>query len=183
MSQASSAASAAQIDILVVIDTEYIKSHFPRNTDPNNAPGIDHNSQYMIGYSPRGIVSGQGTADLSFRANVGDYVSFRGSSIQQNSDDSVILYGIKYWVGDKVFNTFTTNIVTRNRAVQPNPDQPNGIPPVLTVQNFTSYDSKIARGGTENFYVYIAVYTLASDGQTQELYGYYYWDPQVVVPA
>ncbi|CAM4014238.1 MULTISPECIES: inclusion body family protein [Flavobacterium] len=182
MSQ-SLTASSAQIDVLVVIDTEYIKNNFPRNTDPNNAQGINHNSQYMICYSPRGIVSGQGTADLSFKANVGDNVSFRSTSIQQNSDDAVILYGIKYWKGDKVFNTFTTNIVTRNRAVQPDPDQLNGIPPILTSQNFTSYDSKIARGGTENFYVYIAVYTLASDGQTQELYGYYYWDPQVVVPS
>ena len=177
------AASSAQIDVLVVIDTEYIKNNFPKNTDPNNAQGIDHNSQYMICYSPRGIVSGQGSADLSFKANAGDNVSFRGTSIQQNSDDAVILYGIKYWKGDKVFNTFTTNIVTRNRAVQPDPGQLNGIPPILTTQNFTSYDSKIARGGTENFYVYIAVYTLASDGQAQELYGYYYWDPQVVVPS
>lgn len=179
----TSRASSAQIDILVVIDTEYIKNNFPKNTDPINAPGINHSSQYMICYSPRGIVSGQGTADLSFRANAGDNVSFRGTSIQQNSDDSVILYGIKYWQGDRVFNNFTTDIVTRNRAVQPNPDQANGIPPVLTVQNFTSYDSKVARGGTENFYVYIAVYTLAGDGQTQELYGYYYWDPQIVVPS
>lgn len=182
MSQ-SAAASSAQIDILVVIDTEYIKKNFAKNTDPNNPLGINHSSQYMICYSPRGIVSGQGTADLSFRANAGDNVSFRGTSIQQNSDDSVILYGIKYWSGDKVFNSFVTDIVTRNRAVQPNPDQPNGIPPVTTVQNFTSYDSKIARSGTENFYVYIAVYTLADDGQTQQLYGYYYWDPQVVVQA
>ena len=182
MSQ-SELASSAQIDILVVIDTEYIKNNFAKNTDPTNPQGMDHNSQYMVAYSPRGIVSGQGTADLSFRANAGDNVSFRGTSIQQNSDDSVILYGIKYWEGDYVFNNFTTDIVTRNRAVQPDPTLPNGLPPVLTVQNFTSYDSKIARGGTENFYVYIAVYTLAEDGQTQELYGYYYWDPQVVVPA
>lgn len=176
-------ASSEQIDILVVIDTEYIKKNFSKNTDPNNAQAINHSSQYMICYSPRGIVSGQGTADLSFKANAGDNVSFRGTSIQQNSDDSVILYGIKYWKNDKVFNTFVTDIVTRNRAVQPDPNQLNGIPPILTSQNFTSYDSKIARGGTENFYVYIAVYTLASDGQKQELYGYYYWDPQIVVGA
>ncbi|PAM94339.1 DNA-directed RNA polymerase subunit beta [Flavobacterium sp. IR1] len=178
-----SQASSADIDILVVIDTEYIKKNFPKNTDPTKALGINHSSQYMICYSPRGIVSGQGTADLSFKANVGDRVYFRATSIQQNSDDAVILYGIKYWAGAKVFNAFVTDITTRNRAVQPNPDQPNGIPPVLTQQNFTSYNASIARGGTENFYVYIAVYTLTADGQGQELYGYYYWDPQVVVPV
>jgi nematocidal protein AidA len=176
-------ASSVQIDILVVIDTEYITNNYPKNTDPTQAQGINHSSQYMICYSPRGINSGQGTADLSFKANVGDNVSFRATSIQQNSDDAVIIYGVTYWKNDKVFNSFTTNIITRNRAVQPNPDQLNGIPPVLTIQNFTSYDSKIARNGTENFYVYIAVYTTGDDGQTQELYGYYYWDPQVVVPS
>lgn len=176
-------ATAEQIDVLVVIDTEYIKNKFPKNSNPDAAQGIDHLSQYMICYSPRGIVSGQGTADLSFKANVGDNVSFRGTSIDQNSDDAVILYGIKYWKGDRVFNSFTTNIVSRNRAVQPDPSKPNGIPPIQTKQNFTSYDSKIGSGGTENFYVYIAVYTMGSDGQTQELYGYYYWDPQVVVPS
>lgn len=176
-------ASNEQIDVLVVIDTEYIKNNYPKNSDPNQAKGINHNSQYMICYSPRGIVGGQGTADLSFKANVGDNVAFRATSIQQNSDDAVIIYGVKYWKGDKVFNTFTTNIITRNRAVQPDPDQLNGIPPLQVQQNFTSYDSKIARGGTENFYVYIALYTLAGDGQTQELYGYFYWDPQVVVPS
>ncbi|WP_316636396.1 inclusion body family protein [uncultured Flavobacterium sp.] len=182
MSQ-SAAASWAQIDILVVIDTEYIKKNFSKNSNPNDPREINHNSQYMICYSPRGIVSGQGTADLSFRANAGDYVSFRGTSIQQNSDDSVILYGVRYWSGDRVFYNCTTDIVTRKRAVQPNPDKQDGIPPVLTVQNFTSCNSKMARGGTENFCVYIAVYTVTADGQGQELYGYYYWVPQVVVPV
>lgn len=184
MSNEILAASTEQIDILVVIDTEYIKSKYPKQENPQKESpvGIDHNSQFMICYSPRGIVSGQGTADLSFRANVGDNVSFRGTSIQQNSDDAVIIYGIEYWKGDRVFNTFTTNIVTRNQAVQPNPDEQDGIPPLKVPQNFTSYDSKIRKGGTENFYVRIALYTMADDGQTQNLYGYFYWDPQVVVP-
>ena len=135
----------------------------------------------MIGYSPRGINSGQGTADLSFKANVGDLVSFRGTSIEQNSDDSVIVYGIKYWKGDKVFNRFISNKVVRSGAVQPNNTTDSGLPPVHKSQNFLSLDSIIAKSGTENFYVYIALYTLSSNGNSQEPYGYYYWDPQVTV--
>ena len=175
--------SAEQIDVMVVIDTAYIKSNYGPNDRMDNPVGINHNSQYMLCNSPRGVNGGQGTAALSFNADAGDYVSFRACSMQANSDDAVILYGIKHWSRDQVFNTFTSDIVTRNRAVQPDPSKLNGVPPVLTQQNFTSYDTKIARGGTENFYVYIAVYNLAADGQTQELYGYYYWDPQVVVPT
>jgi hypothetical protein len=178
------ASSAEQINILIVIDTDYVMDHNPNpSKDPANPTGIDHSSQRMICYDPRGVVSGQGTADLNFKANPGDLVSFTGTSIYDNSDSAVIVYGIKYWSGDHVFNNFVTNLVTRNRAVMPDPSQPNGIPPTQQKISFASYDSKVSGGGTENFYVYIAVYKLADDGQTQELYGYFYWDPTVTVPV
>ena len=65
----------------------------------------------------------------------------------------------------------------------PDPGTANGIPPTHQKISFASYDSRISSGGTEKFYVYIAVYTLDSDGQTQSLYGYFYWDPTVTVPV
>lgn len=176
------AASNVQIDVLIVIDTEYIKRIYPNpSKDPNNPTGINHSSQYMVCYDPRGIVSGQGTADLNFKANAGDYVAFRATSVYQNSDDAVIVYGIKYWSGTQVFNQFVPDLVNRQRAVMPDVTTPNGIPPVLASINFTSYDSKIAKSGTENFYVNIGLYVLDTDGQTQKLFGYFYWDPTVTV--
>jgi nematocidal protein AidA len=171
-------------NILVVIDTEYVKKTYPNGSkDPNHPTGINHSSQFMIATGTRGIVSGQGTADLSFKLNVGDYASFAGTSIYGNSDDAVILYGIKHWSGEDVFNTFVPNVITRNRAVQPDPSQvaSGGIPPLHVKQNFNSLDSKVKVSGTENFYVYIAIYTLEDDGQTQSLFGYYYWDPTITV--
>ena len=178
------ASSAQQVNILVVIDTDYIIEHNPSpSKDPTKPTGVDHNSQYMICHSPRGIVSGQGTADLNFRANVGDTVSFTGTSIYANSDAAVILYGIRFWKGDNVLGTFTANVLTRNRAVMPDPTSPNGLPAIQQKINFASYDSRVSRGGTENFYVDIAVYKLGDDGQTQNLYGYFYWDPTVTVPT
>lgn len=178
------AASAEQIDILVVIDTEYIKRTYGPNSHAKTEPvGINHSSQFMISTGARKILGGQGTADLSFQANVGDNVSFRGVSIYEDSDDAVIVYGIKHWSGDKVFNQFITNSVTRKYAAQPDPDSPSmdGLPAKKVSQSFQSLDSKIRQAGVENFYVYIALYTLANDGQTQDLYGYYYWDPQITV--
>ncbi|MFN8393094.1 MAG: inclusion body family protein [Bacteroidia bacterium] len=175
-------ASSETINVLIVIDTDYVKAHYPNGSKDKTKPtGINHSSQFMICADPRGVVSGQGTADLVFKANVGDNVSFRGTSIYQNSDDAVIVYGIKYWSGDQVFNTFVTDMVTLTGAVQPDPAQLDGLPAKNVTQSFTSLDSKVARAGKENFYVYFALYTLDGTGEKQTLFGYYYWDPQIQV--
>lgn len=176
-------ASAVFIDVLVVIDTEYVKSHYSQqvNPDPNKPVGINHASQFMIANDPRGIVSGQGTADLNFRAKTGDYVQFRATSIYQNADDAVMVYAIDFWQGINVFNDFNCQIITRTKAVQPNPATANGLPALNVTENFTSLDSKVAKIGTEDFYVKFALYTLAPDGETQQLYGYFYWDPTITV--
>ncbi len=180
--KAALAASAQQINILIVIDTEYVKANYPHpSQDPNNPTGINHNSQFMICTGSRGSVTGQGTADLSFQANPGDYVSFAGTSIYDNSDDAVIVYGIKYWQGDHVFNQFVPDVVKRQKAVMPDPNTTNGLPALQGPVSFSSFDAKVSQAGTENFYVYFALYTLASDGETQNLFGYYYWDPQIRV--
>lgn len=183
MSEMQLNASNITINVLVVIDTDLIMAQHPRQTTPNQASpvGLVHTSQYMIATDPRGINSGQGTADLSFKANVGDYVSFTGTSIYDNSDSAVIVYGINYWNGDKVFNTFVPNTITRNNAAVPNSDSSNGLPAMLQSRNFVNYSAQVSRKGTENFYVYIALYSLNDDGETQSLYGYFYWDPQITV--
>jgi len=186
MEENLSNASLISIDILTVIDTEYIKAKYgPNNNSPSNPVPIDHNSQFLICTDTRGIISGQGTADLNFRANAGDLVSFRGTSIYQNSDDAVIVYGIvknnNVPKSVDVFNQFVTNIVERNGAVQPNPKQLNGLPAIQVKQSFLSYDSKVARSGMEAFLVNIALYTMDRTGQNQVLYGYYSWDPTITV--
>lgn len=170
------------MNVLVVIDTEYIKTTYPNpSKDKNHPTGINHLSQFMIVTGSRGIISGQGTADLHFKANPGDDVSFTGTSIYANSEDAVIVYGIKFWSGTQVFNQFVPNLVTRNRAVMPDPNTQDGLPPLQAQITFSGYEAKVARSGTENFYVYIALYTLADDGNTQNLFGYFYWDPAITV--
>jgi hypothetical protein len=173
--------SARNINVLVVIDTEYIKKAYGPNQNKTSPVGIDHNSQFMICTGSRGIISGQGSADLNFRANPGDNVAFTGVSIYDNSDDAVILYGISYWQKDQVFGKFVSNVVTRKHAVMPNDDSSNGLPANQTSIAFASYGATVEKGGTEDFYVDIALYTLDDDGETQKLYGYYYWDPSITV--
>lgn len=182
MKNTPSDSSAESIDVLIIIDTEYVKDRYPTpSRDPDHPTPIDHNSQFMICNDPRGVVSGQGKADLNFKANPGDFVSFRGTSIYDNSDDAVIIYGIKYWEGDHVFNQFVPNLVTRKGAVMPDTNTGNGLPAIHGSLNFNSLDSRVKSGGTENFYVFFALYTLADDGESQNLLGYYFWDPTVTV--
>jgi hypothetical protein len=173
--------SARNINVLVVIDTEHIKNTYGPNPNKDAPIGIAHDSQFMICTGSRSIISGQGTADLNFRANPGDNVAFTGVSIYDNSDDAVIVYGISYWQRDKVFNQFVPNLVTRKNAVMPNNDTPDGLPATQTTLTFATFASTVAKSGTEDFYVDIALYTMSDDGATQELYGYYYWDPTITV--
>ncbi|MBR8842173.1 MULTISPECIES: inclusion body family protein [Pseudoalteromonas] len=177
-------ASSESINVLIVIDTEYVKAHYPHPSQDQNSPTpIDHNSEFMIASDPRGIVSGQGTAVLNFRANAGDNVSFSGTSIYGNADDAVIIYGIKQFGGTQVFNTFVTNSVNRTEAAVPNVNSGNnnGLPAAHVSTNFMTLDSKVRNSGTENFQVQFALYTLSSDGQSQSLLGYYQWDPTITV--
>jgi hypothetical protein len=176
------ASSAASINVLIVIDTEYVKATYPNpSQDPANPTGINHSSQFMICTGSRAPVTGQGSADLGFTANPGDLVSFFGESIYANSDDAVIVYGIKYWSGDHVFNQFTPDQVQRKGAVVPDVTTSNGLPAVHITGNFMSLDTRVAAAGQENFYVYFALYTLDSTGENQNLFGYYYWDPSITV--
>jgi hypothetical protein len=101
----------------------------------------------------------------------------------------VIVYGIKINPNPPinpnvdVFNQFLANGVIRNFAAQPDPNPPStdGLPARRVQQSFLSLNSMVKQSGTEAFLVYIALYTLADDGQTQNLYGYYYWDPTITV--
>jgi len=181
MTQSALMSSSQQINVLVVIDTDYVKSHYPNpSKDPANPTGIDHNSQFMICTDPRGGIQNQGTADLQFAALPGDTVSFAGVSIYNNADDAVVLYGIKYWKGDNVFNQFVPDLVVHSGAAQPDPTTSNGLPVQNVPQSFSSFDSKVMKAGTENFYVQFGLYQLVG-GEQQELFGYFYWDPSIQV--
>jgi len=175
------AASAVSINILIVIDTEYVKQHFPNGSkNPDQPTGIDHSSQFMLCTGSRRPVTGQGTADLGFTANPGDFASFYGQSIYGNADDAVVIYGIKHWSGDNVFNQFTTDAIKRTGAVFP--AVPSGVPATNGPASFISLDSRVSGKGKENFYVYFGLYTLDNNtGENQTLFGYYYWDPSVTV--
>jgi len=175
--------SSEQINVLVVIDTNYILGKLPdRRTNPRKPTVVDRDGLYMIVASPQGVAGGQGTADLDFRAKAGDVVSFTGTSISASSDAAVILYDIRLRKGEQVLEPRgRLQKVTRQGAVMPDPTKPDGLPPARQSISYTSYQAEVQQAGKASFSVYIAIYTLAEDGQTQELYGYFCWHPSVTV--
>ncbi|WP_343745592.1 inclusion body family protein [Chitinophaga sp.] len=185
----------ADIEITIVIDTNYvIKYCEDNNLDPSkstqeNPYPIDHDSEYMVCTGSRGIISGQGTADLSFKAHVEDTVSFRAVSASDNQDNAVILYNIlkntnpNITPNDDVFDTFQYTPVTRIGAAVPNPDiNSNGLPAKQKSVTFYSYKATVGMPGTEAFMVNFALYTLDDSGNNQIPYGYFQWDPTITVP-
>jgi hypothetical protein len=178
--------SIENINIMVVVDAEsIITENSNPSLDSNNPTMINHNNQFMICSNSEGLtISNQGTGNLSFSGLTGDLVSFRGVTASGNSVNSIIIYDIQNMnPGNGVFNAFTENIITRSKAVIPNPNSPskNGLPAINSPEEFYSYSSQISQMGSENFIVKFALYTLDSSHENQVLYGYFGWDPQINV--
>jgi nematocidal protein AidA len=176
-------ASPASIKILVVVDAEYIKKHYPKQSNPDwkNPVGVDHNCYFLFADDPRGIISGQGTADLNFRARVGDSVQLTGVSFDDNDEDAVIVYGTRKRSGDDLFYQFLIQMIRRKCVVFPDPNSPNfnGLPPLHVPKDFGYLYSKVTRMGMELIDIEFGLYTLDDDGQTQSLYGYFFGDANV----
>lgn len=100
----------------------------------------------------------QGVADIIFIANPGDAGAFFGTSIYENSDDAVVVYGVKHDKGDNVFNKYSPNLVARTGAIMPDPDANNWLPEINAKINFSSYDSKF-RGARKKHFLFTLHYT------------------------
>jgi nematocidal protein AidA len=171
--------------ILIVIDTEYVMTHYPKQSKPlwRKPVLIAHDNQYMFVYDPRGINSGQGSGDLELNAWLGDGIDFACTSIYQNSSDAVILYGVQKHAGDDVFSPFSPVTIERASTVIPDPESPNhnGLPPVHGPQNFNKLFGRVIGAGKADLLIQFGLYTLENDGQTQNLYGYFGWDSTISI--
>jgi hypothetical protein len=180
--------SARYINILIVIDTDYVKATYKtlstNSASPTFIPNTDTSCQFMIVTGSRGPVTDQGKASPKFSANPNDTVVFFGQSVYGNSDDAVIIYGIRPYGGSlNVFNPFHVTVVERNGAAFPNENSvtDNGLPATHAHANFISLNSTVRRAGEELFYVDFGLYTLDDKGETQNLLGYYSWEPKITV--
>jgi hypothetical protein len=177
------ASSNEIINVQIVINTDKVVNDMTKrgitpSKDQNNPTGLDHSYQFMV-VSTLANIQGQGTADLSFTAEVGDVVRFNAISEYDNMDNAVLMYGITKFGGTDVFNAFSSKIYTKT-AIQANNGQ-SPLPPVFVNETFWFYESSIANSGTEDFMIRFALYTRVRGQQNPVLYGYFQWDPRVVV--
>lgn len=176
------AACTKSINLLAIFDTASIKAaYLDPSQDPGNPTPIDQEGQFLLCGSASGTIQGQGTGNLTFQAAIGDYVNIAGTSIYNNSDDAVIIYGVAYAEGQQVFNAFAPMLLPRSGAVMPDPDTADGIPPLQGSRTFSSLLSRVKSHGTEDVQLSFGLYALADDGETQELFGYYSWNPIIAV--
>jgi len=170
------------INIEMIIDTDKIMSKYPLQTNPNqnNPVGLDHTYQYMVA-STLSAQSGSGTGDLSFKANVGDVVRFNMISEYDNFDNAVIMYNVGKFGGDAVFGPFSSKVFTKTAVIPATGTSP--LPPTFEPMKFWYYETDILKTGTENFNISFALYKRDRNNPNPVLYGYFYWDPTVIVKS
>jgi len=177
--------SSTVVNIMVVVDSDAITSVYPKNPNArkDNPTGLNHHEGITMLCNLENYVGNinNDPANLEFKANVGDWVSFHAKTVSGNSESAVILYDVSSLNGVNVFNVFHATMVTRTGAVLPNPASQDGLPPLVQPVTFFSYDSKVAKQGKEQLGLKFALYTLDNTGENQVLYDYFWFDPQIDV--
>lgn len=164
------------IDIQVTLNAEGIKSDYPNPSKNQNSPtGIGHSYAYMVATS--NAISGSGTGDLNFSANVGDIVRFFGVTASNNFENSALIYGINKFSGTNVFSDFSSKTFTKSGV---SPSGSAVLPPTISDQKFWFFEADVINRGTEGYRVVFALYERNSSGEPV-LYGYFQWDPTITV--
>ena len=176
-------AQARRINVLIVIDTAYVKCAYGPNESIEHPQPIAHEGQFLISPSSRAIVRGQGAGKLRLRAKAGDRVAIRVTSTCGNASDAVISYRVNPSSETQVFDHFEQVFLTREGAVQPDPNSlsRDGLPPVECQADFTSFDSTVMAHGAERIEIAFALYALSPNGQRQDSFGYYVCNPAIDV--
>jgi hypothetical protein len=174
--------SKVSINILAVIDTDAITDVYESNKhDKKHPQKVDLDTERMICSGSRGVVSGQGTADISFNARHGDLIYFRGMSTSNNSNNAIIIYNIEWVEGDSIFKPFTSEVKSIEGAVVPDADTQNGLPPLHEPMSFSTFESKVSKHGTAVLAIQFGLYQLDDNGEKQKLYGYFEWDTKITI--
>jgi hypothetical protein len=169
---------AGHVNVLVVVDTAYVKSTYGPNENAAEPRHISSQRQFMV-CTGAGAIRAQGSSELRLSANVGDRIAVRVTSICGNADDAVIAYSISQRSGAKVFGRFKQAVVTRAAAVRPDPDSPyrNGLPPIESPVDCSSFESTVIAQGAAELQLAFGLYVISANGQSQNLFGYYAWNP------
>ena len=176
--QLAEATTEATIYIQVIIDSDSVmKAHPNPSQDPNKPTGIAHNQGFMVAASEY-VKSGQGTGDLVITAEVGDTIRWTSSSTSNNFDSAAFTYRMDKFRGAQVTDTPEFKVFRRTSMVPT-----SATPPTVNQasQSFWFMTSEVLNPGEEGYNIQFGLYTRDRGVAGQNLYGYFYWDPTIIV--
>ncbi|KVV45831.1 inclusion body protein [Burkholderia territorii] len=160
-------------DVLVSIDTETILKNYPNpSKDPKNPTLIDWKHVYMV-TNQDNVVSGQAGGELDLKAQVGDLIRWRETSLSLGFEKQVIFYGFIANQGRELISTPTPRKATASVPI-PNPSSPS----TPTCQKLDNYywSSETLSEGRVIYHFYFQII----DRNCQSL-GCYQWDPFISI--
>ncbi len=121
-------------DVLVAIDTATILQKVPGlSKNPNSPTLIDPKYVYMI-TNQDNVVNGQAGGELDVKAQVGDLIRWRETSLSLGFETAAIFYKFIGNAGNDLISTPTPRVAEASCAV-PNTSNPS-VPTCQKIQNF-----------------------------------------------
>jgi hypothetical protein len=167
------------ISTSITVDTNKVLQLYPNPSQDEKKPTTLHLTDgcaFMVA-SGATDVTGQGTWQLSFKANVGDILRAFAASCSNNFDDAVLLYGFTIISGQSVTSPFQYKEFTKSDVVgglaTPLPAR------IIDGAKFLFFQGDVNIAGKATYNVNFALYTRVKGKPT--LKGYYSWDPTIEV--
>lgn len=170
------------IDIMVLFDTVTIEKDYAkfRSASTSDKPyGIASNGYTYMVTQPSDVISGQASSNMFLCAHCGDTIRWRFTSLSGNTDQSAIIYEIKWINGGHVISNPKIMV---SYPVIPIPDQTDPTTYITVDTDADVYlECKVHKTGKEK--TRILFYVANKDPETAKftVFGYYYWDASINV--
>ncbi|VVP51240.1 inclusion body family protein [Pseudomonas fluorescens] len=160
-------------DVLVTIDTETILKNYPNISKNPAAPTlIDVKHVYMV-TNQDNVVSGQAGGELNLKAQVGDLIRWRETSLSQGFETAVVFYQFIANAGKELISTPTPRKATACIAI-PNTSNPS-VPSCQKVDNYYWSSETLSTGSVTYHFNFLIV------DRECKIVGCCSWDPFITI--
>lgn len=157
------------IDVLITIDAKEIIANLHGNSDPKSP--VNAHAYVHMDVQQSDAESGQGTAELTVSATVGDTIRWRETTLSLNFEYTGILYEFHPWEGSELITKPAPLILTQQEPL-PKPGDPLN-PDKQTVKNYVWQSTAQESGKVTYTFNFMII-----DKHFNKI-GYYSWDPYI----
>jgi nematocidal protein AidA len=151
--------SLPPLEALLVLDTDAIQAQYPNpSQDPHRPTPLGNVGWYLCTANPK-----KGKAARIKAWSISTY---------GNSDSATILYALRRSGAILKPHDRKPILFQIPHAVQPDPQQLDGLPPIPAVQYYVRNEASLGKGHIALLCASFAIYTLSANGEDQELWGY-----------